>query len=107
MRNSTTISLLNFLKRDNFTNVWGHDFKIENNQIKQLGINSCDLERGFVKSDAVLIMNNNKRYEDLNFLKVLKSTNKPLLFYDSWQLFDPLEIKNTKGTVYASVGHRS
>ena len=30
-----------------------------------------------------------------------------MLFYDSWQLFDPLEIKNTKGTVYASVGHRS
>ena len=107
MRNSTTISLLNFFKRDNFTNVWGHDFKIENNQIKQLGINSCDLERGFVKSDAVLIMNNNKRYEDLNILKLLKSTNKPLLFYDSWQLFDPLEIKNIKGTVYASVGHRS
>ena len=51
-------------------------------------------------------MNNNKRYEDLNILSLLKSTNKPLLFYDSWQLFDPLEIKNFKGIIYASVGHR-
>jgi hypothetical protein len=51
-------------------------------------------------------MNNNKKYEDLNILNLFKKAKKPLLFYDSWQLFDPLEIKNIKGITYASVGHR-
>ena len=106
IRNSTTLSLLSKFKKDKFRNIWGHDFKIEKNQIEKLGIKPCDLKSGFNKSDAVLIMNNNKRYEDLNILSLLKSTNKPLLFYDSWQLFDPLEIKNFKGIIYASVGHR-
>ena len=93
-------------KKDKFKNIWGHDFKIEKNQIKKLGIKPCDLKSGFSRSDAVLRMNNNKKYEDLNILTLIKSTKKPLLFYDSWQLFDPLEIKNLKGIIYASVGHR-
>ena len=67
---------------------------------------SCSLEKGFLNADAILIMNNNKKYEDLNILNLFKKAKKPLLFYDSWQLFDPLEIKNIKGITYASVGHR-
>ena len=106
IRNSTTLSLLNMFKKDKFKNIWGHDFKLEKNQIKKLGIKPCNLKNGFNKSDAVLIMNNNKRYEDTNILALLKSTKKPLLFYDSWQLFDPLEMKNLKGIIYASVGYR-
>ncbi len=106
IRLSTTISLLDLFKRNRFNNIWGHDFKVDKNEIKKLGINSCSLEKGFINADAVLIMNNNKKYEDLNILNLFKKARKPLLFYDSWQLFDPLEIKNTKGVVYASVGHR-
>ena len=50
-------------------------------------------------------MNNNKKYEDLNITSLIKKTKKPILFYDSWQLFDPLELKNIKGVEYASVGY--
>ncbi len=106
IRNSTTISLLNMFKKDKFKNIWGHDFKVENKEIKKLGVKSCNLKNGFNNADVILIMNNNKKYEDLNILNLLKETKKPLLFYDSWQLFDPLEIKNHKGTTYASVGYR-
>ena len=106
IRMSTTVSLLDIFKKNKFNNIWGHDFKLEKNEIKKLGIKSCSLEKGFLNADAILIMNNNKKYEDLNILNLFKKAKKPLLFYDSWQLFDPLEIKNIKGITYASVGHR-
>jgi UDP-N-acetyl-D-mannosaminuronic acid dehydrogenase len=105
-RMSTTISLLDIFKKNKFNNIWGHDFKLKKNEIEKLDIKSCSLEKGFLNADAVLIMNNNKKYEDLNIINLFKKTKKPLLFYDSWQLFDPLEIKNIKGITYASVGHR-
>ena len=46
--NSTTLSLLSKFKKDKFRNIWGHDFKIEKNQIKKLGIKPCDLKSGLI-----------------------------------------------------------
>ncbi len=106
IRSSTTISLLNFFKKNKYSNIWGHDFKLDNKDIKKLGVKPCSIKNGFNKADAILIMNNNKKYEDLNITNLLKNTKKPILFYDSWQLFDPLELKNIKGVEYASVGYR-
>ena len=97
IRMSTTVSLLDIFKKNKFNNIWGHDFKLEKNEIEKLDIKSCSIKKGFLNADAVLIMNNNKKYEDLNILNLFKKAKKPLLFYDSWQLFDPLEIKNIKG----------
>ena len=48
-------------------------------------------------------MNNNNKYQDLKLPSLIKSTKKPLFFFDSWQIYI-LEIKNIKGVVYGSVG---
>ncbi len=107
IRGSTTIELLKFLKKAKFTNIWGHDFKLNSSQIKKLGIKYASINNGFKNADAVLIMNNNNKYQDLKLPSLIKSTKKPLFFFDSWQIYSPLEIKNIKGVVYGSVGYNS
>ena len=107
IRGSTTIELLKFLKKAKFTNIWGHDFKLDSSQIKKLGIKYASINNGFKNADAVLIMNNNNKYQDLKLPSLIKSTKKPLFFFDSWQIYSPLEIKNIKGVVYGSVGYNS
>ena len=49
-------------------------------------------------------MNNHQNYADLNIYKLLKKINKPSLFLDSWQIFEPLEIEGISGVSYLSVG---
>ena len=50
-------------------------------------------------------MNNHQNYANLNIYKLLKKINKPSLFLDSWQIFEPLEIESINGVSYLSVGN--
>ena len=52
-----------------------------------------------------VIMNNHQNYAELNIYKLLKKMNKPSLFLDSWQIFEPLEIGSINGVSYLSVGN--
>ena len=103
-RFSTTLDLLNKLKKKGVKNISGHDFKLTNDDFKSIGVKNTSLDNGFLKSDVVFIMNNHLKYSDLNILKLINKMNKPALFFDSWQLFEPDEIKNIPGIYYTSVG---
>ena len=107
IRGSTTVDLLKYLKKSKFTNIWGHDFKLSASEIGKLGVKYTSIHNGFKNADAILIMNNNIRYQDLKLSSLIKSSKKPLFFYDSWQIYNPIEIKNIQGVVYGSVGYNS
>ena len=49
-------------------------------------------------------MNNHLSYNEMNIFRLINSMKKPALFFDSWQLFEPQEIKNILGITYAYVG---
>ena len=68
-------------------------------------ITSVFTDIGFKKADAVIILNNNKKYNDINIFKMLNSMNKPGVFIDTWHIFDPAEIKKVKGVVYGGHGN--
>ena len=104
IRSSTTKIFYEKLKNKGFKNIWIHDFKVSKEDLKLIGAKSCSIISGFKKADAIFIMNNHKKYEDLNIFKLLGQTKKPVFFYDSWQIFNPYEIKNLPGVIYASVG---
>ena len=104
MRSSTTLDLLHLLKKNKYSNIWGHDYKVSSKHLKNLKIRTCSIDQGFKDADAVLIMNNHQNYEKLNIYKLLKKINKPILFLDSWQIFEPLEINSINGISYISVG---
>ena len=105
MRSSTTLDLLHLLKKNKFSNIWGHDYKVNSKDLKSLKIRTCSIDQGFKDADAVLIMNNHQNYANLNIYKLLKKINKPSLFLDSWQIFEPLEIESINGVSYLSVGN--
>tara|TARA_B100001989_G_scaffold129002_1_gene91200 strand:- start:3344 stop:5020 length:1677 start_codon:yes stop_codon:yes gene_type:complete len=104
MRSSTTLDLLHLLKKNKYSNIWGHDYKVSSKHLKNLKIRTCSIDQGFKDADAVLIMNNHQNYAKLNIYKLLKKINKPMLFLDSWQIFEPLEINSINGISYISVG---
>ena len=97
------MSLL-ILKKNKYSNIWGHDYKVSSKDLKNLKIKACSIDQGFKNADAVLIMNNHQNYAKLNIYKLLKKINKPTLLLDSWQIFDPSEINSINGISYISVG---
>ena len=72
MRSSTTLDLLYLLKKNKFSNIWGHDYMVNSKDLKKFKIRTCSIDQGFKDADAVLIMNNHQNYADLNIYKLLK-----------------------------------
>ena len=104
MRESTTLWFLEYLKKKCIKNIWGYDPIVNNIEIKKLGVKPCNLDNGFNNCTAVFIMNNHRSYSDMNINKLLGKMKKPGLFFDGWNMFNPQEIQNISGIIYASTG---
>ena len=63
------------------------------------------VKEGFKKADAVIIMTNNKNFNELTNQMYLDSMNKPSIFLDTWHIFDPIELKQFKGINYYGLGN--
>lgn len=106
IRNSPTLLLLDSLQK-NYSTLYGYDPVVSSKEIEKLGVVFEDIENGFKNADCVIFMNNNLSYSSLNLKDLLKTTTKPCLFVDCWNMFREdikkyLEIE--KGIVYTSVG---
>lgn len=104
LRESTTIWFLNELKRNKVKNIWGYDPIVNSKELKKLGVIPCSLKDGFLNADAVFIMNNHKSYVDMKIYELIETMNLPALFFDSWQIFLPSDIRNIPGVMYAGIG---
>ena len=87
LRDSTSIDILNILKKKGFTNIYGYDPIAKTEELKQLGIKITNPKEGFKNADVVAILNNHKKYLDLDINSLLKTSNKPTLFVDTWHIF--------------------
>lgn len=74
-------------------------------EIKKLKVKNARINQGFQNADLAIIMNNNRIFNDLNIFDCLNKMNKPSIFIDAWQIYDPLEIKQIKGITYLGVGN--
>tara|TARA_B100000965_G_C19603452_1_gene764483 strand:- start:23031 stop:24707 length:1677 start_codon:yes stop_codon:yes gene_type:complete len=105
LRDSTTLWLLEELKKNGFVNIYGFDPVVNKEELEEIGVKPTSIEDGFQNADIVLIMNNHISYNKLNILKLLKTMNKPALFYDSWSMFSGILHNNLPNKiVYAGVG---
>jgi UDP-N-acetyl-D-mannosaminuronic acid dehydrogenase len=103
LRDSTSLWLMNIL--DNCKNLNAYDPIISSNELKKIGINPVGLKEAFDGVDAVLIMNNHKSYRNWNLTKLFESMNKPAILIDSWNNFDPMDIKQHEGVLYGGLGN--
>jgi UDP-N-acetyl-D-mannosaminuronic acid dehydrogenase len=104
LRDSTTLWFLDFLKEKGVENIWGYDPIVEDSELEQLGVKASTLEEGFKNASAIFLMNNHRSYLDLNINNLLKSMNKPAIFYDSWNIFHAHDIQTVPGIHYAALG---
>lgn len=100
MRGSPTLDLLNALREKGFKTIYGHDFLIKPEKLKELGITPVSLEQGFDNADVVIFMNNSYSYSNLDIENLLLKMKKGGLFFDGWHIFIPENIKKMSHVVY-------
>ena len=104
LRDSTTVWLLEYLRREGARKLFGYDPVIGSEELSSLELEACELEDGFNNADLVIFMNNHKSYSNLNINMLLATMNKPSILYDGWNIFQPKEIRNNLGIMYAATG---
>ncbi len=104
VRGSTAIDLINYFKKNKYKNIYLHDFCVLKKDLKTLGKVLPSFNMGCKDSDIIIIMNNNKKYLDINFVDNLKSLKKICLFYDTWGIVNLQIIKDKKNIFYKSIG---
>lgn len=99
-RGSTTIKLVNILKKE-FRNIHVYDPVVKRSDILAHKVKHVtDIGAGFDKAHAVIVMNNNQAFEDLDIRSMLKFTAKPTFLFDTWGLYNKEEIKKVRGVEY-------
>jgi len=101
IRYSPTLSIVEELKDD--FKLHGHDYVVQKDEIKNLGVIPTDLEEGFKDANCVIIVNNHKNYQNLDILSLLNTASKPCLFVDCWRIFDKKLFENSD-VIYSGVG---
>lgn len=107
IRDSSSVDLINKFKYKE--NIAIMDFVASNSILSSLGLKiiSNNLENAVAKSDAIIFMNNHKNNLKQNIVKKLSSINRPYLFYDGWNMFDPKEIESIENVFYSTLGYIS
>lgn len=104
LRDSTTLWFLDELKREGVTDIWGYDPKVTHEDLAALGVKPCSVEEGIAGADAVFVMNNHRSYAEWPVFELLESAAQPVLFYDGWQVFRAVDLRNRPGVLYAATG---
>ena len=100
VRGSTTLILVKKLQKQ-FKSIYGFDpavrrLDITDHKVKYV----ADIKKGFENADAVVVMNNNLDFEELDIRALLKSANKPVLLFDTWGLYKKEEVEKVAGVEY-------
>lgn len=104
LRGSPTLDLVEALKNRQIKNIYGHDFVVGMEKIKNLAVKPASIKEGFHNADVVIFMNNHAGYENLNIESLLKKTKKGALFFDGWHIYDPKNIQELNHVTYEGIG---
>ena len=101
-RSSTSLHILRKISKY-YKNIKVHDPIVKKVNLKKLKLNYVSLEKGFEKSNIILLLSNHKDYASLNIFELLKKTKKPTLFFDAWHLYDEIIKEPLPGVVHRGV----
>ena len=103
IRFSPTLDVVNLLLERN-KNIYGYDSVVEKSKIETIGVRYADFNEGFKEADCVIIMNNHPAFASLDVVKHLRTSQKPVLFFDTWRLHNPQKILKIEGVKYSNLG---
>lgn len=101
-RDSTSLWFLELLKGK--TDVVVYDPVIEPEKLQVLGVPVVDVEAAFLQTDAVVILNNHRSYNNWDIHSLTSRMNKPAVIIDSWNIFGVTTFREVKGVVYVGYG---
>jgi UDP-N-acetyl-D-mannosaminuronic acid dehydrogenase len=105
LRGSPSLALIEALYRLDVKHLVVHDFVVPEKSLTDRGLSPIALEAGFSGADAVIIGNNHLSYESLNVHHHLAKAHLPVIFFDSWRLYDPASFPADSGIHYDGLGY--
>lgn len=87
--------------------VLGHDFVVHADVIRDCDARPVTLEEGFVEADAVIFLNNHRRYAGLDLGALLNRAKRPFILYDCWRIFRRNADARRDGVKYAGIGYEA
>lgn len=104
VRGSTTVMLTKKLQQAGYTNIHGYDGAARREDIAAHKVkHASNVEQGFKDADVVAVMNNHPDFETLDIRGLLTKAKNPILFLDTWSLYDADEVKKVKGVHYRRI----
>lgn len=101
VRGSTTVLLTRKLQDAGYSNIHGYDSAARREDIMAHKVkHALKVEQGFKDADVVAVMNNHPDFETLDIRTLLAQAKNPILFFDTWSLYDTDEVKKVKGVHY-------
>lgn len=82
----------------------GQDFAVAPAAIQELGLPSATIDEAFADADAVVIANNNSKYEWIEFDRLVGSMAKPSVIYDCWSVLQTTADDMPEGVKYLRLG---
>ncbi len=101
VRGSTAIKIIKKLQQENYNNIFGFDPAVSKENVLAHNMRYVkDLKAGFAKADVVFVGTNHPDFEALNIRQLLSLSERPVLLFDSWGLFNKEEVSKIKGVQY-------
>ena len=101
VRGSTTVLVLKKLNAAGYHNIHGFDAAASQPDVVVHGVKyAATVEKGFDQADVVAVMNNHPDFDSLDIRGLLLKAKKPVLFFDTWSLYDADEVRKVKGVHY-------
>ncbi len=101
LRGSTALSIVTRLQKAGFGNVFGYDPAVKREEAMAYGVRQVNnLEVGARNADAMVVLNSNPHFQEIEIRKYLALSRKPTLLFDGWGVFNQDDTAKIKGVHY-------
>ncbi|MEL7640540.1 MAG: nucleotide sugar dehydrogenase [Solidesulfovibrio sp.] len=104
LRGSMSLDIVAALLRENAV-VRCYDAVAYPEELRALGLDQVDREGAFRGADAVVFANNHRGFTNWNIAHLAGLMRQPGVIIDCWHIFDPQELKKTRGLVCGGLGN--
>jgi len=102
MRDSPSLDVVRELHRRG-AKVLGHDPLVSDEDIEGLNVEVINLNDGFDKADAVIVMTDHPTYAKLDINEFTKAKIRPIVLMDGWSLYRSQSSDFSSNVIYMSI----
>ena len=102
LRQSTTILLLEELRKNGAKEIRGYDALVENKELENLGVIPAEYPAGIKNADVLIVANNHQEFKFWNLRENAKEMSHPAIIYDAWRMLS--QADTISGITYMGPG---